>query len=430
LLKDTASLPFYRYYLPVIILFLISLILALSTGILQGLFFSRLRPTITKLPFSFSGKWINRMLLTFQIAASIVLLISILVIYKQMKFIDKFDTGINAENVLIVNRAHGMQDHYEVFKTEILKSSLVKAIAHSNSYPLNWMTTSSFTTVGQEEKYPYPFQYFRADNGFMDVFGFNLSEGRWFSELNGNDRSAVLLNEAAVKAMRLKNPVGSQLYRTDLPSEKLQVIGVIHNFNFRSLHYSVEPLIICPVRNGDWWNFIEIKGSTNDRKALLAYVRNIWSQATGNDYMDYTFLDDLVLLQYKKELRIRQSVSMFCLIAILISCFGLLGTILNQATEKTKEIGIRKVNGARIADIIALFNRNFIFLVAIAFILACPVAWYIMSWWLHHFAYKTGLSWWIFALAGGVTFAITMVIVSWQSWRTARMNPVEALRYE
>jgi putative ABC transport system permease protein len=123
-------------------------------------------------------------------------------------------------------------------------------------------------------------------------------------------------------------------------------------------------------------------------------------------------------------------VSLFCLIAILISCFGLLGTIMNLATEKTKEIGIRKVNGASMVDIIAMFNRNYLILVILAILIACPVAWFVMHRWLENFAFRTGLSWWIFTAAGGMILVLTATIVSWQSWRAARMNPVEALRYE
>jgi putative ABC transport system permease protein len=292
------------------------------------------------------------------------------------------------------------------------------------------MTTASFTTLGTEEKHPYPFQYFRTDIGFREVFGFGLSDGNWFTGQNSSDRNSVILNEAAVRVMGLKNPVGSQISRTEMPSEPLQVIGVIQNFNFRSLHYSVEPLIICPVREGDWWNFIEIKGSTDDNRALTAYVQNIWNKFSGKHYMDYAFLDDLVQIQYQNEFNIRQSVSLFCLIAILISCFGLLGTIMNLATEKTKEIGIRKVNGASMVDIIAMFNRNYLILVILAILIACPVAWFVMHRWLENFAFRTGLSWWIFTAAGGMILVLTATIVSWQSWRAARMNPVEALRYE
>jgi putative ABC transport system permease protein len=430
LLKDTASIPFTRYFLPVTYLFIFGILLAIMTGTLQGLYFRRLRSALEKHHMSSSGRWINRSLITFQISASLVLLISILLIYKQMRFVTNYNTGIHAENVLVVNKADRIFGQYAAFKEEILKSPLVKAVACSNSYPFNWMTTASFTTLGTEEKHPYPFQYFRTDIGFREVFGFGLSDGNWFTGQNSSDRNSVILNEAAVRVMGLKNPVGSQISRTEMPSEPLQVIGVIQNFNFRSLHYSVEPLIICPVREGDWWNFIEIKGSTDDNRALTAYVQNIWNKFSGKHYMDYAFLDDLVQIQYQNEFNIRQSVSLFCLIAILISCFGLLGTIMNLATEKTKEIGIRKVNGASMVDIIAMFNRNYLILVILAILIACPVAWFVMHRWLENFAFRTGLSWWIFTAAGGMILVLTATIVSWQSWRAARMNPVEALRYE
>jgi putative ABC transport system permease protein len=272
--------------------------------------------------------------------------------------------------------------------------------------------------------------YFRTDEGFQDVLDFKMIKGSWFPSDFNSEKNEVILNESAVRKLKLKDPIGVELFRTDDPSDKYSVIGVVNDFNFRSLHHTMEPLLLCPLKEGDWWTFIEIKGNNADREALIAVVKQIWEKFSGNEYMDYSFLEDKIALQYEKEMKIKQSIGLFCAIAILISCFGLLGTVLNTTTERTKEIGIRKVNGAQVIEIMAMINKDFIKWVIIAFVIACPIAWFAMHKWLQSFAYKTALCWWVFATAGVVTVAVALLTVSWQSWRAATRNPVEALRYE
>jgi putative ABC transport system permease protein len=431
ILADVVSVPFFQYLLPVSIVLFSAIVLAIISGIAQGLFFNKLRlKTTYQATTSFSRNGLNRFILVFQIAASIILLVCIIGIFKQIKFLSEYDIGLNAENVMILNRANRVRDQYDAFKNELKKSPQIREVSRSNSYPFNWMTTSSFTVENSQDKYPYPFYYFKTDIGFQDVLDVKMIEGRWFSSAYSNDHNAVILNKAAVKSMGLKEPLGSLLYRTDIPSEKYQVIGVVDDFNFKTLHHLVEPLLLRPMNSGDYWNFIEIKGNTSDREQIIASVKQAWEKIAGDEYFDYTFLEDKIALLYEKERKMKKSISLFCVIAILISCFGLLGTVLNTTTERTKEIGIRKVNGAQVIEIMAMINKDFIKWVAIAFIIACPIAWYAMHKWLQGFAYKTELSWWVFAAAGAISVTVALLTICWQSWKAATRNPVEALRYE
>jgi putative ABC transport system permease protein len=315
-------------------------------------------------------------------------------------------------------------------KTELKKSPLVEDVSHSNSYPFNWMSTNSYTRANSQDQTPYPFQYFRVDTSFQKVFGFKQIKGRWFSGTSFDNSNAIIFNEAAIKVMNLTHPLDEEFYETIAPIKKYHVIGIVNDFNFQSLHHSVAPLLLTPLRNGDWWRYIEIKGTTSDRARLIDEIKKVWNRVSGNEFLDYSFFEDNIAWLYKKEADIKQAISLFCLIAILISCFGLLGIVLNTATEKTKEIGIRKINGASVTDIIYLLTRDFIKWITIAFIIGCPIAWYSMNKWLQNFAYSTDLSWWIFSLAGIIALSIAMLTVSWQSWRAATRNPVEALRYE
>jgi putative ABC transport system permease protein len=431
IMTDVVSVPFFNFLIPVSIMLFSAIVMAVVSGIAQGLFFNKLSlKTTYHAATSFSRNGLNRFILVFQIAASIILLVCIIGIFKQIKFLSEYDIGLNAENVMIINRANRVRDQYDAFKNELKKLPQIREVSRSNSYPFNWINTSSYTLAGSQDKYPYPFQYIRADAGFQNVLDFKMIKGNGFPSDFNSDNNAIVLNETAVKILGLKDPIGVELYRSEFPSEKFHVIGVVNDFNFRSLHHFMEPLLLCPLREGDWWTFIEIKGYTGNREELVAAVEQVWEKLSGNEYMDYTFLTDKIALQYNKERKVQQSISLFCVIAILISCFGLLGTILNTTAERTKEIGIRKVNGARVSEVMAMLNKHFMKWVAVAFIIACPISWYAMHKWLQNFAYKTNLSWWIFALAGLLALGIALLTVSWQSWRAASRNPVEALRYE
>jgi putative ABC transport system permease protein len=363
-------------------------------------------------------------------AASIILIIGISGIFKQMKYMTTYNIGMDTENIIIINNGHKISDHYAALKTEFKKSSLIKEVSCSNSYPFNWMSTNSYTRADSNDQFPYPFQFFRSDKGFLNVFNIKMEKGRWFSEEYSNDKNAIILNEVAVSALGLNNPVGEEFYKTDAPLEKYHVIGVVSNFNFRSLHHIVEPLLLRYLQEGDYWRYIEIKGTTPVREKLISEIKSIWNEVSGNEYMDYTFLEDQMVALYAKEMKIKESIGLFCVIAMLISCFGLLGTVLNTTTEKTKEIGIRKINGAKIIDVLILINLSFVKRVGIAFLIASPIAWYAMHAWLQNFAYRTDLSWWIFLLSGTIALGIALLTVSWRSWWAATRNPVEALRYE
>jgi len=431
ILNELVSIPLSRFILPVTLLLLLALAISVISGLVTGIYF--IRTSLKKNSensISYSGFWLNRIMIVAQMASSIVLIICIAGIFKQLKYLSGYDIGMNTDNVVIIENGNKIGDHSAALKNELKKSLLIKGVTCSNSYPFNWMSANSFTHANSEDKTPYPFQYFRVDTDFQKVFNFKLVKGRWFSEKYHDDKNAIIFNEAAVKVMGMKDPINEEFYETISPASRYHVIGVVNNFNFQSLHHNVGPLILYLLKNVDWWRYIEIKGTTSDRNKLIDEIKRVWGQISGNVYLDYSFLEDKLGLLYEKEKKLELTVSIFCLIAILITCFGLLGTILNITAEKTKEIGIRKINGAKVSEVMTLLNRDFIKWVAMAFAISCPVAWYILHKWLQSFAYRTELSWWIFALAGLLALGIALLTVSWQSWRAALRNPVEALRYE
>lgn len=430
-LNEIRSLSPWEYVIPVLNLFTFSIIVAGFTGLILGVFFEMMsrRPKRNQVN-TYSDFWLNRGILLFQMTASIILLAGLFVVYQQLKFISDYDIAIDTENIVVLNNGYRIGNHYDAFKMELTRSSLIGGISSSNSYPFNWMSTSSYIHTNSRLQDPYPFQYFRVDTDFREVFDFKITDGRWFSDEYGRDVNAIVLNEAAVQKMGLTNPIGEEFYRTDDPSDRYTVIGVADNFNFRSLHHRVEPLLMKPLKTEDWWRYIVIKGTTDNREQLLDEIQQAWNSVTGQRYFDYTFLEDQVALLYEKERSLKRFVLLFSLVAILISCFGLLGTVLNTITEKTKEIGIRKVVGASILDILKLLTANFNKWILLANIMAWPIAWYIIHSWLQNFAYRIDLSTGPFLVAGVVVLIIANTTVSWQAIRAARANPVESLRSE
>jgi putative ABC transport system permease protein len=206
-----------------------------------------------------------------------------------------------------------------------------------------------------------------------------------------------------------------------------QVIGIANDFNFRSLHHKIEPLVITRIEN---FGNIFVKVRNAQIPEVLSTIQNLWTEFKIDFPLNYKFHDEVLAQHYAKDQQAKKLLLLLSIISIVIACVGLYAISLFTIIRKTKEIGIRKVNGAKVTEVMTLLNKDFVKWVAIAFVIATPIAYYAMNKWLENFAYKTTLSWWIFALAGLLALGIALLTVSWQSWRAATRNPVEALRYE
>jgi putative ABC transport system permease protein len=222
----------------------------------------------------------------------------------------------------------------------------------------------------------------------------------------------------------LENPIGKTITNS---FQSWTVIGVVENFHFESMRREIKPLALFA---GNSNSIVSVRVNTSNMSSLLASVNTIWNEFSPNQEIRYSFLDQQFARMHQDVERTGRVFISFSLMAIVVACMGLFGLITFATKQKGKEIGVRKVNGARISEIIVLLDKEIIKWVAIAFVIATPIAYYAMHKWLESFAYKTNLSWWIFALAGLMALGIALLTVSWQSWRAATKNPVEALRYE
>ena len=263
----------------------------------------------------------------------------------------------------------------------------------------------------------------------MQTHNFNLKEGEGFTENETLESKKVIVNQTFINKFGINEPIGKLLPVTD---KSLSIKGVIADFYSEPFSKSVKPTIIYPLSNKEENDFkvLQLRLNRDLIAPTVNELKKIWEATFPNTIFNYTFIRDDFRQLHSNYSKVASIVSFFTIISIFLTGFGLFGMTWYSVERRTKEIGIRKVNGAKISEILILLNRDFVKWVAIAFVIATPIAWYAMHKWLENFAYKTELSWWIFALAGLLALGVALVTVSWQSWRAATRNPVEALRYE
>ncbi len=405
------------------------LLMAIITSLYPSLYLSGFNPFRSlkgKQSNSALELWTRKGLVVFQFVVSVVLISSVLVVYKQIEFIQSKNLGYNKDNLVFFNKEGGVAQQENAFLTEAKK---IEGVVNISSMGSNLLGSNSTTyDIGWEGKPAVAnisFVVVSVNYQTIETMEMGMAEGRSFSSEFGNDEDKIIFNQAAIDEMGLQNPVGKTVR---FWGKDKQIIGVVKNFNFESLHQKIGPLIfyLNPKKTLQIVTRIE----AGREKPVLAELGKLYSKFNPGFSFDYRFLDAAYQAQYDSENRVAVLSRYFAVLGILISCLGLFGLAAFAAEQRLKEIGIRKVNGARISEVMTMLNGEFMIWVALAFIVATPISWYILNKWLESFAYKTELNWWIFALTGMLALGIALLTVSWQSWRAATMNPVEALRYE
>ncbi len=362
-------------------------------------------------------------LIGFQFFISIVLIATTILIAKQITYIREHDAGINIENVIYIKLPFQlMREKKEIFRERLSQLHDVQNVAFSSTLFGKIEGLNSQVVEGRTVH----FASLWVDPEFIDMYGLQLIEGRFFSkEMKSDINSTLLLNEAAVKEFGMQDPFRIEIR---VPGGKARVVGIVKNFNYKSLHNVIEPITIVYLpRQGQIAN---IKISDKNVAQTLTNIGEIWNELAPGFPFNYQFLDLSLEDLYKNEDRLGKAIAWFSLIAIFIAVLGVLSLSTFLCENRVKEIGIRKVNGAKPLNIIILLNKHYILSLVIAMAIATPVSWYAMTRWLEHFAYKTTISWWIFLASGIITFLTAVSTVSLQSWHYSSRNPAETLRYE
>jgi len=361
-------------------------------------------------------------LFVFQFVISISLIICTILISKQIDFVKDKSLGLNTANIIDFNQSQQIGHEYNVFKQRLLQNPDIISVTRTNtglgkSLPI----TATYEDNGTKRTYAVT----TVDPDFISTMDIGMLEGRNFSwEIPTDKEGAMIVNETFVKEFGLNPVLNTEI---TLFNRKVKIIGIAKDFYYDSFRQKLEPSALW---YADWNSHINIKINNQNTARSIKYIADLWNEFSPEIPFEYEFLDRTYNQLYKSEEDLQQIFSGFSVIAIIIACLGLFGLVLNSTQQRSKEIGIRKVNGAKISEVLIMLNKDFVKWVAIAFVIAIPVAWYAMHKWLENFAYRTSLSWWIFALAGLLALGIALLTVSWQSWRAATRNPVEALRYE
>ncbi|HMH21511.1 MAG TPA: ABC transporter permease [Puia sp.] len=415
-----------------------SAIIVLITGLVAGsypaLYLSSLQPIrILKgvVRFTQGAVWFRKGLTVFQFVLSIILIIATMVITRQISFVQNTRLGYDRENLIYV-RIDGdltKEKNYLSFKDRASVMPGIAMIDRCTEAPhqMNFIVADDIRWEGKDKNASVGFHPASVGYDFVKIMKLEIAEGRDFSRLNATDSAdAFMVNEEAVREMGLKDPIGKWVSAW---KKKGHIIAVLKDFHNQSLHEPIRP-IMFDVKEYEDFGVIIARTRPGQTRQALASLESVYKEINPAYAFSYQFVDEEYKHLYSSELVISKLSVLFATLAILISCLGLLGLVMFAAEQRIKEIGIRKVLGASLAQIITLFSRDLLQLVVIAFLIAGPLAWWAMHHWLQDFAYRIAISWWIFALAGGTVSLIALLTVSWQAVRSAMANPVKSLRTE
>ncbi len=416
---------------PVIVLGL--LILTLFTGFIAGsypaLYLSSFKPIMVLKGFVSRGKFganFRRILVVFQFTLSVMLIIGTIIIYKQLNYVMDKDIGLRKDNVIYTGLQRGMSKKFDVIKSLLIQNPGIQHVSYTNHLPfMVGSNTSSIRWPGKLKDQDFLIGFTHVGKDFAKTMGITIKEGRFFEKGYGTDSISVVLNENAVKVMGLKNPVGQYLNWGD--NHRFKIIGVVKDYNFKHMSEEISPLSIYNAGRG---NYMLIKLNKTDIQQSLDYIEECWDKVYPTVPFSYTFLDDRYREIYQREEKSGELFKYFAILAILISSLGLFGLTSYLAEQKTKEIGIRKVLGSSVSGILLIMSKEFIRWIIVANMIAWPVTWYLGRQFLDTYAYRTNIGIWIFIIAAVISFIIAFLTISYQAFKAANSNPVNALRYE
>lgn len=413
----------------------IILIVGFLAGVYPAFFLTSFRPISIlrgKLQAEVKNPFVRNGLVLFQFSISIVLLVGTFVVYSQMQFVRNKQLGFDKEHIVIVPRAHVLAQHGEVFKQELIAHPGIRSASISSSCPGKGFAYLAYKQLNAPGDETHPMGTFIADHDFVQTFGLDIVEGRYFSADPSREKDTVVLNETGVRLLGLKNPIGLRIWGPEKDQYKmLTVIGILKDSHFHSLHEKIQPIGIRHlVAGGTRTRFVSVRLNPGNIAKALTFLKDKWEEFVPERPFEYIFLDEDLDRLYKTEWQTGHLMSAFSILSVFIACLGLFGLVAFSAEQRTKETGIRKVLGASSLRIVLAYSKEFTKWVILANTIAWPVAYFVMSKWLENFAYRTSIALWTFVLAAVLALLVALLTVTFQVIRAAIANPVHSLRYE
>ncbi|MFO7369792.1 MAG: ABC transporter permease [Bacteroidales bacterium] len=428
---------------PINLLFIAGILVFINlvAGLYPAVYISRFQPIqvlknnlaiITKYSSKTERGLMRKTLVVIQFSISIAVFIGIGIISKQIRYMQNSDLGYKKENVVVFSADDAFLSRWDDLKQRLLSNTAIKQVTASKRAPTDRLLDAPGFEIninGNLVRNEFSMPHNRVECDFFRTYGIEIIAGRDFDKnIQTDETEAAILNETAVRLLNLDHANEAVGLRINLGGAYKTIIGVCRDFHYESLHHKISPIVTYITKNE--LNTVAVRLAPGNLSEQIRFIGSIWDESHNDIPFEYTFLEERVNSQYQHEQRMLKLFNWFGLLAILIACMGLFGLTAYSTERRTKEIGIRKVNGASALEIMKMLSIDFTKWVIVAFILVCPISYYLMHTWLRNFAYKTPVDWMMFVFSGMAVLIVALLTVSWQSYLAANRNPVEALKYE
>ncbi len=436
LIGKQVGIPYLDNLFTIPLLLGLVVLIGLLAGLYPAFFLAAFDPVAvlkTETPGSLKKSNMRNVLVVFQFTVSIVLIVGTLVVQRQLNYIQNKNLGFNKEQVVIVKKTDDLSDKLKTFKQELLNNPNIFSATNTNNLFGSNFGNSAFRLAEETGEDTHLLWTFFSDADFVKTYQIEMAAGRYFEEGREADNQAVVINETSARELGLEDPVGAQIValgNTQAQEQRLNIIGVVKDFHFESLHTQIRPLIIGMYGEGNIGRFVSVRIGPENIGATMGYIENTWKKFALNQAFEREFLDDYFGRVYENEQRTGRIFLYFSILAIFIASLGLFGLASFVTTQRTKEIGIRKVLGASESQIVALLSTQFAKWVLLGNLLAWPLAYILMRTWLRQFAYRGGISILSFLGASAIVLIFALITVSSQTLKAASANPASALKYE